>query len=118
LAPCLAKRGLHHSRISNSDSRVNENGNANSAWTLNASIWEKIVHANTKKDGLARRYVHVSNFETAHGVILTGKEKPLRAYEYVVAIGENDDVPCLNYLRDLLGQNAILHDDAFVDALP
>jgi hypothetical protein len=67
---------------------------------------------------LARRYVHVSNFEVAHGVELTGKEKPLKAYDYVVSLNESSDVACLNYLKDLLGAKEILHDHDFIEALP
>lgn len=109
---------IEHCVIHDSDSRKNENGNDNSAWTLNTAIWNKIKDANAKKIGLARRYVHISNFETAHGVKLTGKEKPLKAYEYVVTLNENSDVACLKYLKDLLGDKLLLHDDAFVNELP
>ncbi|MBN8856572.1 MAG: hypothetical protein BGO55_24020 [Sphingobacteriales bacterium 50-39] len=109
---------IEHHVIHDSDSRVNENGNANSAWTLNGSIWEKVEQANAKRNGLARRYVHVENFELAHGVDLTGKDKPLKAYDYVIALTHESDVPCLNYLKDLLGAKVIVHDSAFVDALP
>jgi putative ATP-dependent endonuclease of OLD family len=109
---------IEHYVIHDSDTRLNENGNANSAWTLNTSIWEKVEVANAKKDGLSRRYVHVQNFETAHGVPLTGKDKPIKAYDFVVALNQDSDVPCLNYLKDILGAKAILHDGAFIEALP
>jgi len=109
---------IEHCVIHDSDTRLNENGNVNSAWNINASIWEKIEIANSKRNGLARRYVHTTNFETAHGVPLTGKEKPLKAYEYVIALTEDSNAPCLNYLKDLLGAKAILHDNAFIEALP
>jgi len=109
---------IEHCVIHDSDSRQNENGNVNSAWTLNGTIWDKITIANHRKNGLARRYVHVSNFEMAHGVSLTGKEKPLKAYDYVITLNENSDAACLIYLRDFLGDRSLLHDDAFVNALP
>ncbi len=109
---------IEHCVIHDSDTRLNENGNANSAWTLNTSIWEKVEIANGRKNGLARRYVHTTNFESAHAVPLTGKEKPIKAYEYAIALNENSNVPCLNYLKDLLGAKAILHDAAFIEALP
>jgi len=108
---------IEHCVIHDSDTRVNENGNNNSAWTLNTSIWEKIVMANTKKNGLARRYVHTTNFETAHGIEIAGKEKPIKAYEYVVALAQDSDVPCLNYLKDLLTNKEILHDSIYIEAL-
>jgi predicted ATP-dependent endonuclease of OLD family len=109
---------IEHYVIHDSDTRLNENGNANSAWTLNTSIWEKVEAANAKKDGLSRRYVHVQNFETAHGVPLTGKDKPIKAYDFVIALNQDSDVPCLNYLKDILGAKAILHNGAFIEALP
>jgi len=109
---------IEHCVIHDTDNRKNENGNDNSAWTLNSAIWDKIKEANAKKIGLARRYVHISNFETAHGVKLTGKEKPLKAYEYVVTLNENSDAACLKYLKDLLGDKALLHDDVFINELP
>jgi putative ATP-dependent endonuclease of OLD family len=109
---------IEHCVIHDSDSRKNENGNDNSAWTLNGSIWDKVKDANERRIGLARRYVHVSNFETAHGVKLTGKEKPLKAYEYVITLNEDSDAACLKYLKDLLGDKVLLHDDTFVNGLP
>jgi predicted ATP-dependent endonuclease of OLD family len=109
---------IEHYVIHDSDTRLNENGNSNSAWTLNTSIWEKVEAANAKKDGLSRRYVHVQNFETAHGVPLTGKDKPIKAYDFVIALNQDSDVPCLNYLKDILGAKAILHNGAFIEALP
>lgn len=109
---------IEHYVIHDCDSRKNENGKANSAWTLNSAIWEKIEIANVKKMGLARRYVHINNFETAHKINLTGKDKPTNAYEYVITLNLESDVPCLNYLKDILGAQQILHDAAFVEALP
>ncbi len=109
---------IEHCVIHDSDTRINSNGNANSAWTLNDSIWKKVVSANNKKDGLSRRYVHVQNFETAHGIILTGKGKPIHAYDFVKDLTVDSDVPCLNSLKDLLGDKIILHDDNFINALP
>jgi len=108
---------IEHCVIHDSDSRFNENGKPNSAWRLNVSIWEKIVLANQQKKGLACRYVHVTNFETAHEIKLTGKDKPLIAYNYVINLNQNSDVPCLNYLKDLLGEKSLNHDDIFIDSL-
>jgi predicted ATP-dependent endonuclease of OLD family len=108
---------IEHCIIHDSDAKLNENGTVNSAWTLNDSIWSNVEIANTSRLGIARRYVHNPNFELAHGVKLTGKEKPLRAYEYVITLSQDSDVPCLNYLKDLLGKKIILHDHDFVEAL-
>ena len=109
---------IEHYVIHDSDTRVNENGHANSAWTLNGSIWEKIESANLERAGLARRYVHIQNFEHAHGIDLTGKDKPLQAYNFVVTITGDANVPSLNYLRDIFGPREIVHDAAFINALP
>ena len=109
---------IEHCVIHDSDSRLNENGNANSAWTLNEIIWQKTVEANLAKLGMARRYVHVGNFEKAHDLLLTGKEKPIRAYEFVQTLLFSSDVPCLNILKDLFGEKAILHNDVFIEDLP
>lgn len=106
---------IEHCVIHDTDTRTLQNGHINSAWTLNERIWEKVTTANQKKDGLARRYVHMSNFETAHGVQLTGKDKPLNAYNFVIDINQNSDVPCMNWLRDLLGPKAINHDFEFIE---
>lgn len=108
---------IEHCVIHDSDTRKNDNGTANSAWKLNTSIWEKIEAANLKKEGMARRYVHTTNFEVAHGIQLTGKDKPTRAYEFVSTLEEDSDAPCLSFLKDLLGNKQILHDMAFVENL-
>jgi putative ATP-dependent endonuclease of OLD family len=108
---------IQHCVIHDSDARINENGNANSAWSLNTSIWDKVQVANAKQNGLARRYVHTTNFETAHGIRLNGKDKPIKAYDFVITIRENSDVPCLNYLKDLLGDKLIIHDSQYIDNL-
>ncbi|QEC74624.1 ATP-dependent nuclease [Mucilaginibacter ginsenosidivorax] len=108
---------IQHCVIHDSDSRTIPNGNANSAWSLNESIWRNIELSNAKKNGLARRYVHIGNFEVAHDVQLTGKDKPLKAYEYVVTLDQDSDVPCLKILKDLFGDQVILHDKDFVDGL-
>lgn len=109
---------IEHYVIHDSDTRLNENGNANSAWTLNTSIWEKVEAANAKRAGLARRYVHIQNFEIAHNVPLTGKDKPIKAYDFVIGLNQDSDVACLNYLKDIIGPKQILHDAAFIEALP
>lgn len=87
-----------------------------SAWTLNQNIWNKIESANKVKPGLARRYVHITNFETAHGVILSGgKDKPLKAYPFVKEVKNEGDIPdCLRWLNDIVGKQEILHDMDYI----
>jgi putative ATP-dependent endonuclease of the OLD family len=106
---------IPHFIVHDTDERLDKNGDVNSAWTLNKNIWDKIQTANTKRDGLARRYVHVKNFESAHGIKLEGKSKPVKAYEFVKGVFEDSDVPCLRWLKDMLGDKAILHDHLFVE---
>jgi len=109
---------IDHCVIHDSDSRKNnKNDNANSAWTLNGIIWEKIAAANARKEGMARRYVHVQNFESSHDIKSTGKDKPLHAYDYAMTLTEESDVPCLNILKDLFGDNVILHDNDYIESL-
>ena len=106
---------IEHYVIHDSDSRLNSAGNANSAWTLNEIIWEKIVAANEVRDGLATRYVHITNFETAHNINLSGKDKPFKAYEFVSGLTENSDVDCFNWLRDLTGAKSLLHNQEYIE---
>ena len=108
---------IEHCVIHDSDTRLNENGKANSAWTLNGTIWAKVEEANQKRAGLSRRYVHVQNFETAHNLQFNGKDKPLKAFDFVIGLTQDSDFPCLNYLKDLLNDKKILHDADFVEAL-
>lgn len=108
---------IEHYVIHDSDTRLNDNGSANSAWALNESIWTKIESANAERAGLARRYVHAQNFEVAHAINLIGKDKPLKAYDFVVDLAGDADVPCLNYLRDIFGPRQIVHDGNYINAL-
>lgn len=103
---------IEHCIVHDTDSKINV-----AAWALNSAIWEKIEFANAKKDGLARRYVHLIDFETAHGISLTGKEKPIKAYEFVGTINEDSDFPCIKFLKDLLIEKKIVHNKQFVEAL-
>jgi len=89
----------------------------NSAWTLNQNIWDKIESANQVKNGLARRYVHITNFETAHGITLSGsKDKPLKAYQFVKEVKNEDNIPdCLKWLNDIVGKQEVLHDMNYIE---
>jgi len=108
---------INHCVIHDSDTRLNKDHSANSAWTLNSSIWDKIVSANQKMEGMARRYVHVENFEIAHGIISNGKDKPIKAFDFAQGLLLDSNAPCLILLKDLLGDRAILHDNIYVEQL-
>lgn len=107
---------IEHYIIHDTDTEFNSNGNHNSAWSFNQTIWDKVQEANQIKAGLARRYVHKTNFETAHGIILSGsKDKPLKAYQFVTSINRSNSIPdCLTWLDDILGEKMILHDMAYI----
>lgn len=113
----LTKFRIPHFVIHDSDTKKSSNGNNNPAWTLNNVIWSKIEEANSVEDGLARRYVHIENFEKAHDIELSGgKDKPLKAYQFVQTINIESDAPCLNWLKDILGDKSILHDDNYIES--
>lgn len=106
---------IEHYVIHDADSEKSKDGNANPAWSMNQNIWSLIEKANKQKAGLARRYVHIKNFEDAHGIPLAGnKGKPLSAYEFVKEISHDDDKPCLNWLKDIIGNKEILHDQSYI----
>ena len=106
---------IKHFVIHDSDDRLNKAGNINSAWTLNERIWEKVQKANEVLEGLSRRYVHLTNFEVAHGIELSGKDKPLKAYDFAKTIRVVEDVPCLNWLKDIIENQKITHDQDFIN---
>lgn len=107
---------IKHCAIHDVDTEFLENKNRNSAWALNETIWNKIVEANNLEPGLARRYVHNANFENAHKYnLLAGRDKPLQAYKFAQTIKTIDDeVDCLKWLKDYLGEQIIQHDMAYV----
>ena len=107
---------IKHCAIHDVDTELLENTHHNSAWTLNQTIWNKIEEANRIEPGLARRYVHNANFENAHKYnLLAGKDKPLQAYKFAKTITSiDDDVDCLRWLKDYLGEQIILHDMEYV----
>jgi predicted ATP-dependent endonuclease of OLD family len=113
----LTKFRIKHFVIHDMDNEINENGNANSAWTLNKKIWELVLEANKIEGGLARRYVHNANFENAHKYnLLSGKDKPLQAYKFAQLIKREDPMPdCLKWLDDIMGEQKILHDDNYIE---
>jgi putative ATP-dependent endonuclease of OLD family len=111
----LTAFNIEHYIIHDTDERLNINGNTNSAWTLNGKIWDYVEKANQIKSGLSRRYVHMTNFEIAHKINYDGKDKPLKAYEFVKSISIDSDQPCMNYLRDIIGDKKIFHDQVFIE---
>lgn len=108
---------IKHCVIHDADTELNSKGKHNSAWTLNQTIWDLIEKANALEKGIASRYVHVANFENAHGYhLLSGKDKPLQAYKYVNLIKDrNEPIPdCLRWLMDFAGEQKIVHDMNYI----
>ena len=114
----LTKFHIYHSIIHDSDTELLDNGNKNPAWSLNQKIWDKIENANKEKAGLARRYVHIKNFEDAHNIKLSsGKDKPLQAYKFVQSISKENGIPdCLKWLEDIIGKQEVIHDMNYLEA--
>lgn len=109
---------IKHCVIHDADTELNTKGNHNSAWTLNKTIWEWVEEANKKEMGLAYRYVHIANFENAHGYnLLSGKDKPLQAYKFANTIKENNESApdCLKWLNDFVDKKSILHDTDYIE---
>jgi predicted ATP-dependent endonuclease of OLD family len=114
----LTKFQINHFVIHDTDTEKTANGNTNPAWTLNQKIWDNIEQANKVKTGLARRYVHITNFESAHTISVSGgKDKPLKAFQFVQNITRDGEIPdCLKWLDDILGVQEILHDMAYIES--
>lgn len=108
---------IKHFIIHDMDTEFNKNGNKNSAWTINQTIWNLVNEANDKEEGLARRYVHNANFENDHKYnLLSGKDKPLQAYKFVSEITREKALPsCLVWLDDIMGEQKILHNSEYIE---
>jgi predicted ATP-dependent endonuclease of OLD family len=113
----LTKFQINHFVIHDSDTEKSSNGNNNPAWSLNKTIWERVEAANATKSGLAKRYVHIRNFEDAHNIRLSGgKDKPLQAYKFVKEVkNEGEILDCLKWLNDIVGGQEILHDMNYIE---
>lgn len=110
---------IKHCVIHDADTECNYNVKNNSAWTLNKKIWELVENANKIEQGLACRYVHIANFENAHGYRLSsGKDKPLHAYKFAQKIKKDEkNIPdCLKWLEDYLEKREIIHDMNYIDS--
>ena len=121
----LTKFQINHFVIHDTDTEKRVDGKNNSAWTLNQTIWTKTEEANKIKPNLARRYVHITNFETAHeeqykkigNAIDISKDKPLRAYKFATSIDDTnkENIDCFKWLQDIVGKQEILHDMDYIN---
>jgi putative ATP-dependent endonuclease of OLD family len=89
----------------------------NSAWKLNADIWNLIESANSKGYKLASRYVSVFNFETANGYQPNmEKGKPLSAYEFAVDEERVNNSRIFKFLSYITGSE-VCDEDFSIEAL-
>lgn len=87
--------------------RKKKNGDprANSAWTLNSSIWAEIEAAR-KKDVATFRLVSVYDFESENGYeIDADKGKPLSAYKFAEENKANGELPIRKFLEHIVSDN-------------
>lgn len=80
---------------------------ANSAWTLNESIWNA-MNTTKEADVFIRRYVSIRNFEDSHDYHHDpAKGKPLSAFEYAKTLDINNDSQCIvNFLKQITEKNS------------
>lgn len=112
----LTEFDIEHYIIHDSDERP-EDGKANAAWTMNKKIWEQVEISNAKHKGIARRYIHSINFEKANKVSSTGAGKPMDAYNFVKNVTLESDFECIKWLKDIVGEKNILHDDKYLESI-
>ena len=113
----LTRFHITHFVIHDTDTEfISDGKKKNPAWSLNQTIWDKVEIANGEKQGLARRYVHITNFEKAHK-LEGGKDKPLQAYKFAQTITESDETPdCLKWLKDIVEKQEVLHDMNYIES--
>ncbi|CAD2223501.1 conserved hypothetical protein [Pseudoalteromonas sp. 3J6] len=77
---------------------------ANSAWTLNAKIWDAMEAAKSNGSSV-KRYVSVRNFEHSHDYSHDpDKGKPLSAYEFAQTLDISDEEKSIvNFLKQVAG---------------
>jgi predicted ATP-dependent endonuclease of OLD family len=75
------------------------------AWGMNRKIWEMLIDAKNKDEELASRYVHVKDFETANNYTVNSSEgKPLSAYNFAKDLDIEQDLPILNFIKEIVGE--------------
>ena len=77
---------------------------ANSAWTLNQTIWDEMDRSNIIHPNIVKRYVSVQNFEDSHNYVYDVKKgKPLSAWEFAqkLDIAGNDSI--ISFIKQIVG---------------
>jgi len=86
--------------------RIKKDGTprANSAWTLNGSIWAEILEARAK--GIAAsRLISVYDFESENGYEVDAKlGKPLSAYRFAEENAWNEELPIRSFLEEIMAE--------------
>jgi predicted ATP-dependent endonuclease of OLD family len=108
----LTHFGIFHVVVHDSDTPTykNEAGNEkpNPMFSYNEAIWKQLEESNKIIPNLARRFVHIKDFESAHDYKINMVEgKPLSAYNFALSISKNNNFPCFRFLDDLFGENKI-----------
>ncbi|WP_010181415.1 ATP-dependent nuclease [Aquimarina agarilytica] len=76
----------------------------NSSWTVNQSIWDKVVEGNQKEEGLSQRYVSIYDFESSNNYVYDKKKgKPLSAYEFANGISLDSDESIISFINTICG---------------
>ncbi|HAS3610639.1 ATP-dependent nuclease [Vibrio cholerae] len=77
---------------------------ANSAWTLNQTIWDEMLKSNSIYPGIVKRYVSVKNFEDSHNYSHDAKKgKPLSAWEFAQNLDIAGDASIVSFIRQIVG---------------
>lgn len=115
----LTHFGIKHVVVHDVDSKTYETKKkeikTNSMWTFNQAIWDQIEESNKKFPGISRRYTHFLNFEVAHNY-KESKGKPLSAYEFSQSINLDSELPCIEFLDDLFGEDKINHTQNHIES--
>ncbi|TCP29567.1 putative ATP-dependent endonuclease of OLD family [Scopulibacillus darangshiensis] len=118
----LTHFGIKHIIVHDADSPTyltkDNKEKINAMWTYNNSIWDQINSSNNEIQDISRRYVHISNFEEAHGYKENkSKGKPLSAYEFSKSIPYESNLPCIKFLKDLFSDSQINHTQEEVESV-
>ncbi len=77
---------------------------ANSAWTLNQTIWDEMNASNKHFPNIVKRYVSVQNFEDSHNYKHDAKKgKPLSAWEFAQNLDIAGDESIVSFVKQIAG---------------
>jgi len=77
---------------------------ANSAWTLNQTIWAEMEASNLIFPSIVKRYVSVQNFEDAHNYSHdASKGKPLSAWEFAQGLDIAGNESIVSFVKQIAG---------------